>query len=264
MTRQRQAHDDASAGFDALVQTATADPDVVGLVLTGSMAAGIPSPWSDYDVRLVLRDDVDDAAIDRYASADFPNVDLGVMTLRDFAGSAAWGSAFAWDRYAFFNARVVLDRTGTLQGLVDAIGRIPPEHQESYTAQVLDAFINSVYRTLKCQRRGNDLCVRLEAAEAVHNALHAIFAFEGRLKPYPNRLAHDLRISPLAAFPIPGDALLQILAAILKDGDVAALQRLFVTVMEQARDRGYGEAVDDWGEAMVWMLGFSPGPLPDF
>lgn len=252
------AHDNQSAGFDALVQMATADPDVVGLVLTGSMAAGSPLPWSDYDVRLILRDGVDDAAIDRYASADFPNVDLGVMTLRDFAGSAAWGSAFAWDRYAFFNARVVLDRTGRLQGLADAIGRIPPEHQESFTTEMLGGFINGVYRALKCQRRGNDLCVRLEAAEAVHYGLHVIFALEGRLKPYPNRLAHDLRISPLAAFPIPGDALLQILAAIINDGDVAALQRLFATVMDQARDRGFGEAIDDWGEDMAWMLSFTP------
>jgi hypothetical protein len=37
---------------------------------------------------------------------------------------------------------------------------------------------------------------------------------------------------------------------------------LFVTVIDQARDRGYGEGIDDWGEDMAWMLEFSPEASP--
>jgi hypothetical protein len=42
----------------------------------------------------------------------------------------------------------------------------------------LDAFINSVYRALKCTRKGNSLCARLEASEAVQHALAVIYALE--------------------------------------------------------------------------------------
>ena len=45
------------SGFRALLAQATADPAVEGLILTGSMAAGTGMPWSDYDVRLIVRDD---------------------------------------------------------------------------------------------------------------------------------------------------------------------------------------------------------------
>ena len=48
-------HDDA--GFRKLVVQATADPDVEGLILTGLMAVGTGTPWSDYDVRLIVWDD---------------------------------------------------------------------------------------------------------------------------------------------------------------------------------------------------------------
>ena len=157
------------------------------------MATGAGTPWSDYDVRLIVRDDASEEAFQRYADASFPLVDLSVLTLSEFEDYAAWGSPEAWDRPTFTHAQVLLDRPGTIQALVTEKGRLPADQQETFAAAMLDAFINGVYRALKCQRKGNTLCVRLEATEAVSYALHVLFAWEGRLKPYPVWLEYDLR-----------------------------------------------------------------------
>lgn len=118
-----------ASGFTALLEQATADPAVAGLVLTGSMATGAGTPWSDYDVRLIVRDDASAEIIHRYADAAFPLVDLGVLTLSEFAEYAAWGSSEAWDRPTFTHARVLIDRPGVIQALVTEKGRLPADQQ---------------------------------------------------------------------------------------------------------------------------------------
>lgn len=221
------------------------------------MAAGIGKPWSDYDVRLIVQDDASASVVQYYADAVFPLVDLSVLTLSDFAAYAAWGSPEAWDRPTFTHARVLLDRSGFIQALVADKGRLPPDRQEGFVASMLDAFINSVYRTLKCQRRDDTLCVRLEASEAVTYALHLLFAWEGRLKPYPAWLTYDLDAAPLTTLPVSSETLLRLLTDIMTDGDTAALQELFAMILGLAHERGHRDIIASWGEDIVWMRSFA-------
>lgn len=244
------------SGFRALLAQVSADPAVAGVILTGSMATGTGMPWSDYDVRLIVWDDVGEDVVRGYADGAFPLVDLGILTLSEFADYAGWGSAEAWDRPTFTHARVLLDRPGTIQELVQAKGRLPLDQQEPFAAAMLDAFINSVYRTLKCQRKGNNLCVRLEASEAVTYALHLLFAWEGRLKPYPALLEYDLKAAPLTTLPLASDELLRLLAFIIADGDVGALQELFTMILPVSHERGHGDVIASWGEDIGWIRSF--------
>ena len=128
-------------GFETLLRRVRADPHVLGVVLTGSHAQGLATPWSDYDVRVILRDEADDGSWTRYQEEAYPNVDLSVMSLRDFAAYAGWDMPFAWDRYSFAHAQVLADRTGVVSALVEEKGRIPSEHQ------------SPVARTRRCDRR---------------------------------------------------------------------------------------------------------------
>ncbi|MBW3632601.1 MAG: nucleotidyltransferase domain-containing protein [Chloroflexi bacterium] len=226
---------------------------MLGVVLTGSHAQGLATPWSDYDVRLILRDEADDGAPSRYQEDAFPNVDLRVMFLRDFTAYAGWDTPFAWDRYSFAHAQVLVDRTGIVSALVEEKGRIAVEHQSPYVRSELDAFINSVYRSLKCHRKGNALCTRLEASEAVQHGLAVIFALEGRIRPYPVALAHELSAYPPRNFPVTGDDLLELIAAIVERGDANALQRLFSAILDQTRLGGHGDVIDAWGNDIAWM-----------
>ena len=247
-----------AAGLNALIAQATADPTVAGLILTGSMATGTGRSWSDYDVRLIVQDDADEDAIQHYAQAAFPMVDLSIMRLSAFAAYAAWGTPDAWDRYTFTHAQVLLDRPGSIRALVEEKGRLPPDQQSAFAAAMLDAFVNNVYRALKCQRRDNLLCVRLEASEAVTHALHLLFAWDGRLKPYPVWLEHDLETAPLSSLPLSGDDLLCLLTRIVADGDVAAMQDLFTMIVRASAERGHGDIVAAWGEDVGWIRSFVP------
>jgi hypothetical protein len=240
-------------GFEALLRQARADLDVLGVVLTGSHAQGLATPGSDHDVKVILRDEAGAEAQTRYPAEAFPNVDLRVMPLREFLAYAGWATPFAWDRYSFAHARVLADRTGIVSASVAEKGRIPTEHQSSFVRAALDAFINSVYRALKCARKENMLCTRLEASEAVQHALAVIFALEGRIRPYPSSLEHELRTYPLQTFPLPGDDLLRLIATTVEDGDTAALRRLFSEVLDRTRQAGHGDVIDSWGDDIAWM-----------
>jgi hypothetical protein len=244
----------AAEGFEALLRQARADRDVLGVVLTGSHAQGLATPWSDYDVRVILRDDASAGTQTRYPAEAFPNVDLRVMPVSEFIAYAGWETPFAWDRYSFAHAKVLEDRNGVISALVEEKGRIPPEHQSSFVRAALDACINSAYRALKCTKKENTLCARLEASEAVQYALAIIFALEGRIRPYPGSLEHELRTYPLQTFPMTGDDLLRLIAAIVERGDTVALQQLFSAVLDRARQTGHGDVIDAWGNDIAWLL----------
>jgi predicted nucleotidyltransferase len=240
-------------GFEALLRQARADPDVLGVVLTGSHAQGVATPGSDYDVRVILRDELRVELQPRYPPEAFPNVDLRVMLLHEFVAYADWDTPFAWDRYSFAHAQVLEDRSGVIRALVEEKGRVPAHQQSSFLRSALDAFINSVYRALKCSRKGNTLCARLEASEAVQHALAVIFALESRIRPYPNALEHELRAYPLQTFPMTGDELLHLISAIVEHGDTEALRDLFAAILDRSRQAGLGDVIATWGDVIVWM-----------
>ena len=156
----------AEQRFRQLVEDATADPAVLGLVVTGSRGKGFGSASSDFDLLLVVRDG-EDAAGARYLAEAVDGVDLRAMSLSRFAGYAAWGTAFAWDRYSFAHAAVPVDKTGEVRRLADEKGGVPSEHRGALLREALDAYVNGVYRSLRGLRNGNTLGSRLEAAESI-------------------------------------------------------------------------------------------------
>jgi hypothetical protein len=228
-------------------------PAVLGIVLTASQAMGLGTEHSDYDARTILRDDAAADALARYGETSFPGVDAGGGTLSDFVSWADWDTPGSWDRYSFAHAQVLHDPTGIIAPLVKAKGHIAPEHRHPFTQGALDAFINSVYRSLKCTRKRNARCARIEAAEAVQHGLSVLFALEGRIRPYPTYLDYELGQYPLETMPLTSDELLEIIDAIVLRGETSALQRLFAVVLDQARAAGHGDLIDSWGDAIDWM-----------
>ena len=242
--------------FRRLLQEAHDDPAILGLVLTGSRGKGFGTESSDYDVLVVVRDE-DVARFDaRYAAEPPAGIDWGVTSLAEFEAYAAWGSPFAWDRYSFAHAAVPVDKTGRLRELVEDKGRVPDEHRIPLVRTALDAYINAVYRSLKCLRNGNRLGARLEAADSIGHALTVIFALEGRLRPYYGYLERELRAYPLHACPLGPDELLAVVGAILEGGDPAPQQRLLAAVEAVCRRAGHGDVIDEWGADYEWMTRF--------
>ncbi|MEV5988834.1 hypothetical protein AB0L85_28150 [Streptomyces sp. NPDC052051] len=237
--------------FAAFVAEATADPAVVGLVLKGSQAHdGMTTRHSDHDLYVILADGPTSelAVLNGYRSA---RLDLVVTTLEQFRRPADW------ERYAIARSRVLLDRRdGEVARIVAAMGRLGAEEAFQAGATLLDAYANSLYRSVKNHRDGNPLAGHLDAATSVGFLLDLLFALDRRPRPYNKYLAWELD-----RFPLPGwesAELLDTVARITATGEVALQQRLFARVEAAARVAGHAAVLDAWGEDLLLMR-----PHPD-
>jgi predicted nucleotidyltransferase len=251
--------------FQILLREAREDPQIVGLVLTGSRGKGFGSESSDFDVLLVVRPEALETYRTRFTESEsWPGFDSWVASLEELEPVAAtWGDPLAWEilcneRYGFADVSVLVDKTGRVQEVVEAKGGIPEESRLPIVSTALGAYTNSLYRSLKCLRDGNDLGARLEAADAIGHALTAMFALEGRHRPYYGYLAGELLVRPLATFPLPTDELLAAIDTILATADTATQQRLLAIIAALGRQAGCGEAFDEWGERYTWMQRYRP------
>jgi hypothetical protein len=216
--------------FDELAERARGDERVVGLFLGGSRAIGAGvRPDSDYDARLVVTAPVPE--LDRPRGE---HVDVDVMELERFRAYPEW------DRYTLTHARVLVDKSGDIQRVIDEKGRLSDEETSRIPPQALDAYMNSLYRSLK---RPAGIGGRLHAAEAAGYLLTCLFALEGRVRPFHDYLEWELENYPLEGWRGLPDLL---------EGDQ---RELFRHVEPHVRARGLGDVVDSWEPDVAFLRG---------
>ncbi|WP_406727473.1 hypothetical protein WJ438_26650 [Streptomyces sp. GD-15H] len=234
--------------YDSFVALATADSAVVGLVLKGSRAHdGMITRYSDHDLYVVL---ADDAATDltRLAGHRTAELDLVVVSLAEFRAAGMPG----FERYALARARVVLDRLdGGIARILAAKARLGAEEAFRDAGGRLDAYANSLYRSVKNHRDGQDLAARLDAADSMRFLLELLFALDRRPRPYNKYLEWELDRHPLPGWDT--DVLLRAVDRVLATGDVALQRHLFTLVETAVREAGHGEVLDAWGEDLDLM-----------
>ncbi|MER5203499.1 hypothetical protein [Streptomyces sp. NPDC002825] len=236
--------------YEAFVELASADPAVVGLVLKGSRAhAGMTTEHSDHDLYVVLAEGAS-TPLTRYAGHRTRELDLVLLSLDSFRDLGMPG----FERYALARARVVLDRLdGDIGRILAAKARLTADEASRAAAPWLDAYANSLYRSLKNDRDGHGLAARLDATDSIGHLLELLFALDRRPRPYNKYLEWEL-----ARYPLPGwdtDELLDAVGRISGSGDASAQRRLFARVEEAARRHGHGEVLDAWGEDLELMRG---------
>lgn len=228
----------------AIAQRLGSDPEVRGLILTGSAARGMRSGWSDVDV-FVVYDEPGDRRTERS-----PELDAIVVSLAELRAvppppvdDEGW-----WNRYAFADARVILDRTdGELPGLVRAQAMFTEAEVSATLDGYLDGYLNFAYRSLKSHREGRDLERRLDAVESISWLLWTVFALEGRVRPYQKYLRHELAVRPLSGA-FEGLDLVAALEWLMDDGDVATQWDLIDRVSAAAVALGKGDTVAGWDD----------------
>ncbi|WP_435220339.1 hypothetical protein [Streptomyces sp. Tue6028] len=234
--------------YDALVERATADSSVVGLVLKGSRAHdGMITRHSDHDLYVVVADDAT-TDLARFAGHRTAELDLVVVSLTEFRAAGMPG----FERYALARARIVLDRLdGGIARILADKARLGADEAFQDARGRLDAYANSLYRSVKNHRDGQALAARLDAADSVRFLLELLFALDRRPRPYNKYLEWEL-----ARHPLPGwdtDVLLRALDRISATGDVSEQRLLFAHVEATARKAGHGEVLDAWGEDLALM-----------
>lgn len=243
--------------YDALLELAQEEDDVLGLVLGGSRGKGaFVRPDSDYDVYLVVRNP--DTYRRRFPTRHGDPVEVFVLSLDEFRAHAAIGSGTEWNRYTFAHVEPVVDKTGgELARIIEEKGRLPPDYARQIAGQSLDDYVNSYYRSAKNARAGLHVAARLDAAESILSLLTFLFALDERERPYNKYLQWELE-----RYPLPGDAwsadrLLPTLDRIVETGDVAEQQRLFRDVEHFARERDLGDVIDAWEPDVSFLRGSS-------
>jgi hypothetical protein len=226
--------------FADLIKRAQADPNVVGLVLSGSQARdGMATAHSDYDLYLVTAD-----------GADWPPVrsaelDLSCMPLSAFRAYALPGHPADWDRYAFVHAKILVDKAD-IAAIVARKARLTVDESRDLALGAMGAYVNSGYRAAKSRRDGRKFAAHLDAVESLQHALTVMFAVHERVRPYNKCLAWELDRHPLPGWPAAD--VLPALEKIVRHDDVPAGQWLFGTIEAALTTAGWFSVVeDDWG-----------------
>jgi hypothetical protein len=245
--------------FKELCSEAEEDPKIVGFFLGGSRGKGFQTKYSDYDTYIIVKDSFISQYKQKYPFRKYPGLDLIVFSYSQFKNYALWGSAEMWDRYSFVHVKTIIDKNGKIQQILDKLAKVPEEHLSNFIAGSLDAYINSVYRSLKCIRDVNIEAARLEAALSIPGFLNVIFAIhDGRLRPYYKYLKWEFETFPLTKFPLDAEQIINILMKISGSADYKTQQHLLRITEDVLRKEGFGYVFESWGDDLTWMKNFIP------
>jgi len=239
-----------------LLEVAQNDPNIIGLFSTGSCGKGMITEESDYDVSMIVKDEVQDEYKNKYK--DFGGIlcDLSIKTITDLRNDAIWGSPTVWDKYNYTHLKAEIDKTGEIQKLINEKGVVPIDQRKEFVAASLDGFINQVFRSVKCYRDGNKIASQLEAADGIPSLLNAIFGLEGRIKPFYKYLDWELTSFPLKRLPWSKDEFISLLIKIVQTGDLSTQQTILQTIETIFRKEGFNQVFDSWEEMLPWMEKF--------
>ncbi len=247
-------HVDDDPVIDVLRAEGAADPDVIGILVTGSRAVGAVTSESDYDVIFIVSDET----MERYERENRepprgttidPAVDRSDIQWHECPRTLREYNTFGVDR-----CRVIYDRTGELTALAEELGRMPEEQAREVVAKAYDDYFDGIWRSTKCWRRGDELGARLEAAEMVDVLLRMLFALERQWRPFGSRVS--LRLPLLAPQGWQLDELHASLRDLLMTADARRHMPTMRRVVALLAERGHGETYAGWKDqidrALAW------------
>lgn len=233
--------------YQQLVSLAQQDPGVVGFILGGGRGKGIATENSDYDILIIVKNELVDVAQVKYKAYAGPKLDITVMSEQTLSLYGVWGSDTMWARYGFAHVQAVIDKSGGIQTWLNEQEKIPVPALEEAIKQSLDSYLNYVHRSMKNFRDSRRPAAHLAACDSVPQLITFLFAAEGRVRPYNEYIEWELAKHPLANVPLsPGD-LLQKTSAILADGNETVQKEMLALARTiAAKTRGGQEVMKSW------------------
>ncbi|MBU1118869.1 hypothetical protein KKH43_03240 [Patescibacteria group bacterium] len=232
--------------FQKIVEEIKKDQNVLAFWIDGARGKGMETENSDYDARMIVKDNVVNQYKEKYGSKKNPEIEISIMTFDELKEHAKYGSEMSWDRYNFAHLKVMFDRTGEIQVIIDSKSMLSKKDQDLIIKDVLGAFINQVYRLEKNARDGNLIAAKFDAIEAIPFLLEAIFALEGNVRPYNKYLVWELDNYPLEKFPWKRGELVSNLTSVIDGGQLHKLLDILLTIRPIFKDEGYSEEFDEW------------------
>lgn len=234
--------------YQKLLKEVQENPHVLGFIYGGSRGkdSAFVTEHSDYDMIIILSDDAPEEVKRELKSLEAPDFDVFPKTMAEFKEHARWGTKKDWDRYNYTHNKAIVDKTGEIQKIIDEKGDLPKEVQRGYIEERLDAYMNSVYRSAKYWRDGLEFSAILDASESLPYLMDALYALEGRVKPYNKYFEWELRNHPLKLLPWPVEEFMADYMKILTTGDIQTQEKIFQGVKKLFLEQGYNESIDGW------------------
>lgn len=95
--------------------------------------------------------------------------------------------------------------------------------------------------------------MRFEAAEGINPLLDAVFALNGRLRPYFKYIEWEFENYPPLKLGLAQKDFLNDLLEILTSGDIKIQQQLLCKIEMLFCAEGYRAIFDGWGSNLLWM-----------
>jgi hypothetical protein len=234
--------------------------NVLGLFLSGSRGKKFENQFSDYDIRIIFKDDVNlDSTSLRYTKFVKKQViDIAIFSFTQLRQYVEFGSDSAWDRYSFTHVDALIDKLGLVQPLISTKGTLPDDYRHDYIASYLDALINSCTKSLKCHLINDTLGAKLEACNGIPHLLNVIFGLEGRHAPFLSYLSRELTHYPLQAFPLSSNEPIELITHVVDTGSITAQQTLMRVVESLCLATGFYDVFEAWRDDWPWFLNYQP------
>lgn len=242
----------AAVKYQELVEECTHNNEVVGLVLGGSRGKSedFVTELSDYDIYIVVADDAEEKTKEHFQSLITKeldkNFDGGIFTLSQFLELGNWDGEKSWEAYNLSHQKPVIDKTGEIKRILDAKGYIPGDKKADIIERALDAYMNSLYRSAKNWRDGNKFTAIFDASETLPPLLTALFALEGRVKPYNKYLARELHHFPLSKFPWEVGTFVALCEKVITTGDLQTQKDILEKIRGLFLREGYIKSIEGW------------------
>jgi hypothetical protein len=234
----------AREAYESYLYKTKTDQRIIGVILGGGRGKGLSSAHSDYDVILVTTDEGLAGVKQDYPKTEY--IDSLPHAISEFRERAKIGSSTAWDKYTFTHNLALIDKTGEIQKLVEEKGGLTPAEAHKIANDNLGGYLNSLYRSLKNLRDGNELAGRLDASETISSMLQFLFAIEGRVCPYNKFLVWELENYPLKKLPISSSDFIAKIEAISKNADFNTQKELLQIIRKLALENNCQDEINDW------------------
>jgi hypothetical protein len=152
--------------------------------------------------------------------------------------------------------RVIYDRSGELTALAKELERMSEEQAREKAAVSYEAYLNSLFRSLKCWRRNYELGACINAAQSVDALLHTLFALERLWRPFASGV--HIHLEKLTGQGWDDGELRSRLLALLTPAGPRRQQELARRVIGLVVERGYGQVYESMpGERLDIALAWS-------
>jgi Nucleotidyltransferase domain len=242
------------------------DPELLGLVVGGSVAHGLASPSSDLDVLLVLSDTEAAARFERGqltvfddTLADFEGgyLDGKVITLGFIDEVAERGSEPA--RWAFEDAFIAFSRVEGLEARIAAAAAYPELEREEKLRDFVSHVMLMEWFMLEAEKRDDRYLASFAGSRLVLYAGRTVLALNRMLYPYHKWFLHQLELAPAK----PDELLTRIDALLAKPNSETAGELASSVTAFASLDVSMREAVTRFMRRSEWNWRDGRPPLED-